>query len=141
MAGNDQTPSTATIGTGTALAINATSISYQIKPSDLGKRYFVFKIMAEETTMGEPLSIGSALVVIDTYTNQAVNWSYALDYTVSDNAVLNGYQAYQIITNVGVNNTISMAVDPSKVSDPYAKIFYSPERGKYVVLMPNGSNT
>ncbi|OQB12075.1 MAG: hypothetical protein BWY15_02330 [Firmicutes bacterium ADurb.Bin193] len=135
--GDDQTAAATGIDGATELELTDTSISYRIKSGDMNKRYIVFKLMARENTLEEDIAIGSTVVVIDTYTGQAINWSYTLDFEVTDNEVFDGYKAYAIVTNIGKSNTLSIAVNDAVVHDANAKIFYSPERGRYVVLMPS----
>jgi len=135
--GSDMTANTADIDAATELNVINTSFTYTITSSDINKRYIVFKLMARENTIDEDIAIGSTTVVIDTYTGIAINWAYTLDYEVSDNAIFNGYKVYAIITNIGKNNTLNITVDQAAVNGTNATIFYSPERSRYVVLMPN----
>lgn len=120
-----------------SLSTNAPSIEYTI---DSANRYIIFKIQATETTLGDPIAVKTSIYRIDTLTGIAVNWVYKLDYVIKDNDNFNDYKVYQIITNIGPNNTAKMTVDNSKVYDDKAKMYYSPERGKYVVLMPADVN-
>ena len=116
------------------LELDATTIDYTIANDN---RYIIFKIQATETTIGEQLAVKTCMLKIDTYTGIVTNWVYKLDYVVSDNANFNGYKVYQIITNIGENNTAKITIDPSKISnDEKSKMYYSPERGKYVAIMP-----
>jgi len=134
--GNEPNPSDADIDSATPVSLNDTGISYTITSDDMTKRYIVFKLMARENTIDENIAIGSTVVIIDTYTGEAVNWSYTLDYEISDNDNFGGYKAWAIVTNIGKDNTLCIAVDQSKVTDLKAAIFYASERGKYVVLLP-----
>jgi len=135
--GNEPNPSEADIDSATPVNLTDTGISYTITSNDMTKRYIVFKLMARENTIDESIAIGSTVVIIDTYTGEAVNWSYTLDYEINDNDNFGGYKAWAIATNIGKNNSLFIAIDQSKVIDMKATIFYSSERGKYVVLMPS----
>jgi|GEM_PF-2442639 len=134
---SDTNPAATEIDNAIPLNLADMNIKYTITSGDMSNRYLVFKLMARENTIDENIAIGSTVVIIDTYTGEAINWSYTLDYEISDNENFGGYKAWAIMTNVGQDNTLCISIDPSKVVDTKAVIFYSSERGKYVVLMPN----
>ncbi len=134
--GDDQTAADTLIADASALGLAEESFAYTITPGDMNKRYIVFKLMAKEHTIDEDIAVGSTVIAVDTHTGQSVNWTYTLDYEVSDNAVFNNYRAYAIITNIGANNILNITVNNEVVPDTQAGIFYAPERGRYVALMP-----